>query len=136
MVAWFGCRSRSIQRVTGRAWGEALLVALPRRPVVAATIALTAAVIACPSPAAAMPAGHAGHASMRVGHRSRSYGRVRSRPRGIVVQVVQTSSALSQLMKRMPNMRMKPGRARTAMVVNVRDNVRYQKILGFGATLT
>jgi glucosylceramidase len=49
---------------------------------------------------------------------------------------MQTASTLAQLMKRLPDIRMKPGRPQTPMVVKVQGGVRYQRILGFGATLT
>ncbi|HUO74207.1 MAG TPA: glycoside hydrolase family 30 beta sandwich domain-containing protein [Solirubrobacteraceae bacterium] len=52
------------------------------------------------------------------------------------MHVVQTSVSLAERMKRLPDAILARGRPRTSTVVHVQDGVRYQRILGFGATLT
>jgi glucosylceramidase len=111
-------------------------VALARRLLVAAIVALTVAVIASPRPAAAARAGDAARTPARASHQARSHVRARPHRLGIVVHVMQTAPLLSQLLKRLPDMRMQPGSVRTPTVVQVNDGAHYQSILGFGATLT
>jgi O-glycosyl hydrolase len=70
------------------------------------------------------------------GHLTRAGARGSLSHRGVLVHVVQTTASLSQRMTRLPDIWMEPRPARTVMVVRVRDDVRYQTILGFGAGLT
>jgi glucosylceramidase len=99
--------------------------------VAAVVVALVVAVIAFGWPAAAVLVGNAGHADTPAGHRTSA-----RNPRGIVVHVVQTTADLSQRIKRLPDMWMRPGEVHGPMIVQVRDGVRYQPILGFGGGLS
>ena len=93
---------------------------------------LPAAFLVGTGPAAAAPARTPAGATLR----ARAHQLTRPRPLGIVVHVTQTAPLPLQLLARLPEMRMKPGRAPSRMVVHVQSGVHYQQILGFGATLT
>jgi len=60
----------------------------------------------------------------------------RTPSRGVVVHVVQTTATLSERMKSLPDQWMTRGRVSTRWLVDVRGGIRYQRILGFGATLS
>jgi glucosylceramidase len=111
-------------------------VALARGLLAAVILALTGAVLASPGLATARPAGFAAGTRARANHRTRSDVRARRHRPAIVVHIVQTASSLSQRMKRMPDMRMKPGRAQTPPILRVQGGLHYQRIRGFGAALT
>ena len=101
-------------------------------PRLAAVIgALTVVVlISLPRPAAAEPASNGGRLDAQTGRWAQD------QSRAVVVHVVQTTATLSQRMKRLPDIWMERGRVRAPRVVQVRDGIRYQTILGFGATLS
>src|SRR4030081_2906154 len=109
-------------------------LALARRALVAAIVAPAGIAFSGSCPARA--AGGGGRSPARAHHPTRPRVHPRRHPRRIVVHVTQTASTLSQLMKRLPDMRRRPGRPHTPMVVHLQGAIRYQKIVGFGATLT
>jgi glucosylceramidase len=54
----------------------------------------------------------------------------------IAVHVVQTTADLSQRLTRLRDLWMEPGPVPASRIIRIRDRVRYQTILGFGATVT
>lgn len=52
------------------------------------------------------------------------------------VQVVQTSANLSQRLTRLPDLHLVPGQVHGLPVIHVSDSVGYQRIAGFGASIT
>ena len=106
------------------------VVTLATRHVAAVISGLTVALIILTGP----PAARAGESTRAL--RRPNVVRTQRRQSLIVVHVTQTAPTLGEQMKRVPDVHLTRERARTQLVVDVQGSVRYQRILGFGATLT